>query len=189
MLIHNVRAWGGGRARRTPLEARLVADPQGAFIRTLDANDRVAMPAPLAECKAYVLAPGFDNCIRAYQQKQWDHFQHKLDDLDPDDPDCADFIRFFASMTTKVALDKSDRLHLPEALMKWAGIGADSREVQLYDAGEFVELWEVGHFNEYMSAKATTFKQLARAMFGKGRPQGATADAAAPSASDGAAGS
>lgn len=156
-------------------------DPQGAFIRSLDAGDRIALPPSVAKVlpPAVVLAPDFDRSIRLYGKKQWDSFAMELMQLNPNDPDQADLLRFYASMSKSAEVDKSNRLRLPEALMKWAGLDQDHRDVHLHDAGEFVEIWEANAFQKYMEQRAPSLKQLARSIFGTGRREEGSSDAAA----------
>ena len=133
-----------------------------------------------------ILTPGFDNCLRAYAPKQWDEFDAALRQLNPNDPDEGDFLRFFRAMATPAALDGNDRLRLPDALMNWAGIDEEHREVQVFDTGEYLEFWQVDRWNSFMTEKSTTLKELARRIFGKERQtQEGTADGAGAQAGDG----
>ncbi|MCE5219062.1 hypothetical protein LLH03_18760 [bacterium] len=154
----------------------------GAVIRKLDSNGRTVIPDVLLQVypRKLVLAPGFDNCIRAYAPKTWDGFMRRLAQQDMDDPDVADFVRFFASMTCEVDLDGNGRLRFPDALLKWAGFDDEKREVQFFDAGDYIEFWEAESFRQFMSAKSVTFKELARKLFGKQASEGTANVAGAP---------
>ena len=147
----------------------------GATIRKLDAGGRAGLTDALRDVysKNLVIAPGFDNCIRAYSKKSWDAFAVQLSLLDQNDPDVADFVRFFAAMTSDVEVDSNGRIKFTEALLKWAGFSDELREIEFYDAGDYIEFWEVGRFNQYMTDKAPTFKELARKLFGKQTDSGA----------------
>ncbi len=144
-----------------------MSEPAGAEIRKLDSGNRFTVPDAFLENypRKLVLCPGFDNSVRAYSTKQWDDFDVVLRELNPNDPDDGDILRFFRALTTTVTLDSNNRFRFTEALMNWAKIDDEHRDVQVYDAGEYLEFWEVGTWDRFMTEKSASMKELARRVF------------------------
>lgn len=144
-------------------------DPVGAVMRRLDSTWRVTMPEQLLESypNTLILTPGFDNCIRAYSPTQYKELDQVLKGLDPNDPDEADYLRFFRALSSTVTLDSSDRFRFSDAHMTWLGVGLDKRDIMVFDAGDYLEFWEVGRWNKFMEDNAAGIKELARKIFGK----------------------
>lgn len=136
----------------------------GAYIRKLDSSGRTVIPEPLIKKydRHLVLAPGFDNCIRAYTPAEWNKLAAKLERLDSNDPGATDLRRFYASMTTNMDIDDANRLKFTEMLIHWAGFGEKLREIQFYDQGGYIEFWELGRFTSYMAERSDALKQLHR---------------------------
>lgn len=146
-----------------------MSEPTGAVVRKLDSAWRVAMPDALLRIypTTIVLTPGFDNCIRGYGIKHYEEFERVLGGLDPNDPDEADYIRFFRALATTVTLDSSNRFRISDPLMGWLGVDDEKRELLVFDAGDYFEVWETGRWNQFMSERAVELKDLARRIFGK----------------------
>lgn len=163
-----------------------MSSPQGAFIRKLDDSSRFTMPEALLKMypSTLILTIGFDNTIRAYAPKQWDEFDGELNDLNPNDPDEMDLLRLFRGNAKEVELDGSHRLRLTEPLTSWAGIDGESRDVRVYDAGPYLEIWQAERWSQFMTERSAGLKDAARRVFGKRQRDGeeATNDGDAPPA-------
>ncbi len=161
-------------------------DPIGAVMRRLDSAWRLTMPDQLLESypNKLILTPGFDNCIRAYGPKQYEELDCVLKKLDANDPDEADYLRFFRALSTTVTLDGNARFRFSDAHMSWLGVGLENRDIMVFDAGGYLEFWEVDRWNEFMKEKAAGLKDLARRIFGKRQEkaeEGSEDDAGTPS--------
>ena len=162
--------------------------PLGAFIRALDANDRVALPPALVTAYSgeLVMGPGFEHFIRVYTLAQWEALSEKLDALDPNSPDDADLLRFHRSLASEAELDKSNRLHLTEVLMNWAGLDDVHRQTHFYDMGGVMEIWELGRYREFMTERTPAIKDLARRLLVQAPASGGDGNGAATPVGDGA---
>lgn len=134
----------------------------GAYIRKLDSSGRTVIPEPLIKKydRHLILAPGFDNCIRAYSTAEWSKLAAKLDRLDRNDAGASDLLRFYASMTAEADIDDANRLKFSDVLLRWAGFGEGLREIQFYDQGGYIEFWEAVRFTSYMAQRSDAMKQL-----------------------------
>ena len=89
-----------------------------------------------------------------------------LANLDPNNPEHADFLRFVYSLSFEVDIDSAGRVRIPDALLMWAGIDSDHRDVQINHMGTYLEFAEASRWVSYLKENAPRFRQLAQRIFG-----------------------
>ncbi len=114
----------------------------GEFDFTLDAKNRVAIPARLraAFAEGVFLTRGFDRCLAAYPPEQWDAFvAEQTQDLPAMSEKGREVRRFIFAAGTSDVLDRQGRITVPANLLSFAAV---SKEVTIIGAGDHIEIWD-----------------------------------------------
>ncbi len=144
-MLRDGEKWGRVAHMQRPL---LV----GEFEVTLDAKNRIAIPARLhgAFDEGIYVAQEREHCLGAYNPEE---FQARLqEDVDVTPAGTAarrDVKRRFAANAVFFPeLDKQRRVTLPAKHLAYAGI---SRDVTIIGAADHVEIWDRGAWTEYLA--------------------------------------
>ncbi|MGD9495906.1 MAG: division/cell wall cluster transcriptional repressor MraZ [Armatimonadota bacterium] len=139
---------------------------QGASLSQVDASGRISLrDYQLDELEdTVILAQGFDRSILMFTEAQWNKFSQALvpEEEEEIDPDLDDLRRLFLGNKAEVDIDDRGRLKIPEGLREWARLMPGSSRVMVLNIGTRFEIWEVGHYQEYMAARAPELKLIAR---------------------------
>ena len=87
---------------------------------------------------SFVVTKGFDGCLYAFAQDDWDVFEEKLDDLSLINPDARKLNRFFLGGACEAEPDKQGRILLPPSLLHHAAI---EKEAVVVGMGNRLEIW------------------------------------------------
>jgi MraZ protein len=114
----------------------------GEFDFTLDAKNRVAIPARLrpAFAEGAYLTRGFDRCLAAYPTDEWDEFvAERTGDLPAMSEKGREVRRFLFAAATFDQLDGQGRVKVPVNLLEFAGI---TRDVTILGVHDHLEIWD-----------------------------------------------
>ena len=126
----------------------------GEYHPTLDEKGRVAIPIKLRKAFAeeavidkLVLTYGFDKCIMAFRQKDWEHFvKEKLVPLQQSNPTNRNWMRHLMGGARDQELDKQGRIVIPSSHLEYARIKNDITILGLNDK---IEIWATEIYNKY----------------------------------------
>lgn len=126
----------------------------GEYHPTMDEKSRIAVPMRLRKAfgddaliTRLVLTHGFDKCIMAYREQEWQDFvQNKLMTLPQGDSGNRMRLRFLLGGATECDLDKQGRIIIPAYLQKYAELDSDVTMLGLYDR---VEIWSSKVYSAY----------------------------------------
>jgi len=142
----------------------------GEFTHNVDAESRVALPAPLREAAAEALGKGLvltstvEPCIVAYTTERFAELLAALDtDASVSRTAARDFKRALGSRAVVVVPDRQGRIRLPDHLRKHAGI---RRQVVVVGVVDAIEFWEPGTYRSREGARRAIFERLAPRTFG-----------------------
>jgi MraZ protein len=140
----------------------------GTHSRTLDGKKRLVLPRRvrelLGEADTLFVTPGPDRCLWLFTQASLEELAAKLDEAPATDAEARVFRRLYFAQTEAVDLDKAGRILIPDRLIQFAGLGHD---VVLIGVRDHLELWDVGRWQEYLTANAPRFDAVAEGAFRK----------------------
>lgn len=143
----------------------------GTFERSIDQKLRVALPKQLREVLApssdtpLFVAPGTDGSLSVHHEGSLDRLAAQLAEVSPAARDARAFRRLFYAQTQRVELDRQGRIRISAELAALAGL---EREAVFIGAGDYVELWDKGRWQAYLTKKQASYDDLAEAAFGGG---------------------
>jgi len=114
----------------------------GEFDFTLDAKNRVAIPARLRAvfAEGVYLTRGFDRCLAAYPPEEWDRFvAEQTGDLPAMSEKGREVRRFLFAAATFDELDRQGRITVPANLLGFAGVSKDVTIIGMHD---HIEIWD-----------------------------------------------
>ncbi len=111
----------------------------GTFERSLDAKDRLMLPARLqddlgAEC---YLTMGVDRCLALYPERSWQGFTEKFSALPVSQ---SRKMRPLFANAVKCRPDSQGRINIPARLQTYAGITKDVAIIGVHDRAEIWDL-------------------------------------------------
>ena len=127
---------------------------RGTFDHTLDAKNRLTMPARYrtALAEGVVLAMPVDQqpCVGVWRPEQYEDFSRRaLAGVPPLSRKLAELERFFYGSSQDAELDAAGRVIVPAFLSEHARL---AKEVVIVGAGDRLELWSKDLWNEHQSA-------------------------------------
>lgn len=116
----------------------------GTFERSLDAKDRLMLPAKLqddlgAEC---YLTMGIDRCLALYPEASWQVFTERFATLPMSQ---AKKMRTLFANAVKCRPDSQGRITIPPRLQVYAGI---SKDVAIIGVHNRAEIWDAASWRE-----------------------------------------
>jgi MraZ protein len=140
----------------------------GTHPRTLDDKKRLALPKRVREQlgmpETLFVTPGPDQCLWLYTQDGLEQLAARLDQAPATDAEARIFRRLYFAQTEAVDVDRTGRILVPERLMQFAAL---QHEVILIGVRDHLELWDAGHWQQYLSAHAPRFDAVAEGAFQK----------------------
>jgi len=127
---------------------------RGTFDHTLDAKNRLTMPARYRSALAggVVLAMTVDQqpCVGVWRPQEYEHYSRRaLAGLPPLSRQLAELERFFYGSSQDADLDAAGRIMVPGFLSEHAQL---HKEVVVVGVGDRLELWSKERWNEHQSA-------------------------------------
>ena len=142
----------------------------GEFPCKVDAKGRLRLPSglldqlPQDEKDLFVVNRGFEQCLNLYPKKVWDQKTVQVNELNDFDLESRRFKRAFFNGAAHLKKDGSDRVNLPNELLKFAG--ATGGEVVLAAMNDRVEVWSAANWKAQMEIDPTEFASLAQNVLG-----------------------
>jgi len=135
----------------------------GEFQHSLDDKARITIPAKFREGlgASFVMTRGLDQCLFVYPREDWGVLEEKLRSMPLARGDARQFIRLFFSGAAECDLDKQGRVVVPANLREYGGI---SQECVVIGVGNRMEIWDVERWQQYSSAAAASFGDLANGL-------------------------
>ncbi len=111
----------------------------GTFERSLDAKDRLMLPARLQEDLGYecYLTMGVDRCLALYPESSWQVFTRRFMDLPVSQ---GRRMRSLFANAVKCRPDSQGRIGIPARLKEYAGIGKDVAIIGVHNRAEIWDL-------------------------------------------------
>ncbi len=127
---------------------------RGTFDHTLDAKNRLTVPAryraALADGVVLAMPVDLQPCVGVWRPQEYEQYTRRaLADLPALSPELSELERFFYGSSHDAELDAAGRIMIPGFLGEHATLVKD---VVVVGAGERLELWARGHWNEHRSA-------------------------------------
>jgi MraZ protein len=126
----------------------------GEYHPTLDDKGRVAIPVKLR--KAFgenvvigrlVLTYGFDRCIMAFREEDWERFvREKLVSLPQSQTTSRNWMRHLMGGARDQELDRQGRIIIPASHLEYAGIKND---VTILGLNDRIEIWATEVYEQY----------------------------------------
>ena len=150
----------GGGAPPTPpprlgnkLGAPTVAPFRGTFDHTLDAKNRLTVPAryraALADGVVLAMPVDLKTCVGVWRPEEYDSYTRRaLAELPPLSPQLTELERFFYGSSHDAELDAAGRIMVPGFLGDHAHL---SKDVIVVGVGDRLELWDKAAWDEHRS--------------------------------------
>jgi len=127
---------------------------RGAFDHTLDAKNRLTMPAryrsTLAEGVVLAMPVDLKPCVGVWRVEDYERYtQRALAELPPLSPRLNELERFFYGSSQDAELDAAGRIMVPGFLLEHAVL---EKEVVIVGVGDRLELWDKAGWNEHRPA-------------------------------------
>jgi MraZ protein len=139
---------------------------RGRSIHTIDAKNRVSIPAPYrAEFeRRSESAPILTNqaaCLALFPYEDWCELEQRLLSVSSVDPDVQAFTRFMVSGAAECPIDRQGRILVPPPLREYAKL---EREVVIAGVGNRIELWNRARFDEELTRTQARYDQISSAV-------------------------
>ena len=114
---------------------------------TLDTKGRLIVPAKLREDlgESFMITMGFDGCLCAYPNDEWELFVAKLRSLPELRKEARTTLRHFVARAARCELDKQGRILIPAKLREFAAL---EKEIVFVGALSKVEIWSKERWDE-----------------------------------------
>jgi MraZ protein len=127
---------------------------RGAFDHTLDAKNRLTVPAryrgALSEGVVLAMPVDLEPCVGVWREEDYQHYtQRALAELPPLSPRLTELERFFYGSSQDADLDAAGRIMVPSFLSEHASLRKD---VVVVGAGDRLELWDRDGWNQHRRA-------------------------------------
>jgi MraZ protein len=136
----------------------------GAFHRSLDEKQRVAIPKRLRDDMGcgeggwLYVSPGLDRSLALYTESAFVQLGDKLAQSSPTRSDVRAFARLFYGQSQRLELDRQGRIRIPPELAALAGL---EKEVMLVGVQDHLELWSAASWNDYIAKQQEQYDQIA----------------------------
>lgn len=132
----------------------------GEYTHTLDEKNRMSLPVKFRKemGKSVVVAPGLDNCLSIFTEKEWSKISDKLADSSMLQTDNRNFSRFMFGQAVDTDVDASGRILIPEHLRRRSKLGS---KVVVIGVQNRAEIWNEAAWNTYKKSIDTQADALA----------------------------
>jgi MraZ protein len=114
----------------------------GEYRHSIDNKDRLTVPARYRELMdegAYILR-GFDRNLMVLTTKAFDAISHRFEQMSMTDPLARTLRRLIIGSASKLEMDKTGRILIPDFLCQKVGLSSD-HEAVLVGQGNYFEIW------------------------------------------------
>lgn len=137
---------------------------KGQEIFTLDAKDRVSVPAKMRKSVSpesgdiFTVTRGKDSCIEVYPMDEWRLHEARYRSLDQSDPKNRYLLRMALMWSEEVSYDTNNRIKLPKKLLEHAGI---EKKVLIVGVGDHIEFWNPEKYEQYLASFDESYEEVA----------------------------
>lgn len=126
----------------------------------MDGKNRISLPVRFRKemGKKIIVAPGLDNCLSVYTQKEWEKISSRLSESSMLAADNRSFNRFMFGGAVEVDVDSIGRILIPEFLADRALL---KEKVAMIGVQNRVEIWNEKRWHEYKKVVELQADQLA----------------------------
>lgn len=113
---------------------------RGEYSHSIDSKGRIIIPSKLRSGlgDAFVLTKGLEQCLMAYDAKEWENFENKLHDLPVTNKNARKLVRHFLGGAADIETDSQGRALIPANLREYSGL---TKEAVLVGMGNRIEIW------------------------------------------------
>lgn len=131
----------------------------GTYYHTLEDQNRVSVPKSFRTelTPGSIITKGLDGCLFIFTGESWNKLVEKLQALPLTSKPARDFLRLLTYNATPLDTDKLGRTHLPETLIKLAGI---TKDVVFAGALTRVEIWDKSAYHAYVDGLVSSESEL-----------------------------
>lgn len=140
----------------------------GEYTHAIDDKNRVSMPAKFRKIvgKKLVIAPGLDNCLFLFTEKEWGRVATKLsENASMLSADMRSFTRYMFAGAYEAEVDSIGRILIPDFLRNRAGL---KEKVVMIGVQNRVEIWNEKNWNDYRKVVEKEANGLAEKLSGLG---------------------
>ena len=132
----------------------------GTYEPKLDDKGRVILPAKFRDEleNGLVVTRGQERCLYVFSAREFESIHQAIRQAPITSKQSRDYLRVFLSGATSETPDKQNRLTIPAALRKYAGL---ERDLVVIGAGSRVEIWNAEAWNHYLAETEATFAETA----------------------------
>jgi MraZ protein len=135
---------------------------RGTFDHTLDAKNRLTMPAKyraaLAEGVILAVPVDLKPCVGVWRPEEYEQYTTRaLAELPPLSPRLSELERFFYGNSAEAELDAAGRIMVSASLGSHAGL---ERDVMIVGVGKRLELWDKTRWAEHRPALLSGVAQI-----------------------------
>ncbi len=136
----------------------------GEFTHTLDAKDRLIVPAKFREAvqanfvESFFITRGLDGCLFMFTEDEWHAQEARFKALSFTHREARQFNRLFFSGAAQLTCDKQGRILLPQYLKQYASI---DRDVVIVGVSNRVEIWALDRWTAFYDEHLDSFEEIA----------------------------
>ena len=105
-----------------------------------------------------MLSKGLEECVCAYPMAAWTKLEDKMNDLSVFDSKSRNFMRRFFSGSGECEIDRQGRTLINQAFRSF---GKLEKEVYIIGAGDHLEIWDKGKWEQYRGGLDDDFPAIA----------------------------
>ncbi len=126
----------------------------GTYEHNMDAKNRVIMPAKFREVigDKFCLTLGFDGCIRAYSETEWNKYKERFEGLPESNQNARRIQRLIFANSCDCEVDKQGRVIIPPNLLKHAEL---DKNVVIIGQSTYIEIWAKERWTTYQPEEET----------------------------------
>ncbi|MDO5060850.1 MAG: division/cell wall cluster transcriptional repressor MraZ [Actinomycetaceae bacterium] len=136
----------------------------GNFEPRLDDKGRVILPAKFREDLAdgLVITRGQERCLYVFAKAEFAQLYEQLAKAPITSKQSRDYLRVLLAGASDELFDKQGRITIPQSLRTYAQL---EKEVVVNGAGNRIEIWDQGRWNEYLAGAEDSFADIADEIF------------------------
>ncbi len=142
----------------------------GQYEHTLDAKDRIIVPAKFREIfkehytERFFITRGLDRCLFVFPEDEWKTQERRFRDMPFTNEQARKFNRIYFSGAVEVIGDKQGRILIPSFLKEYAEIKAD---VVIIGVSDRMEIWSKEKWSQFFNDHLGSFESLAEKLLTK----------------------
>lgn len=131
----------------------------GTYYHTLEDQNRISVPKAFRDqlSPGSMITKGLDGCLFIFTAESFSKLTDKLQTLPLTSKPARDFLRLLTYNAAPLSTDKLGRTHLPENLIKLAGL---TKEVVFAGALTRVEVWSKDSYHAYVDGLSASEGEL-----------------------------